>query len=101
MNVMARKRMNGGRPSLGEQPVDVVVRDLREGRFELDMEALFFVFDFGRDVFENLVELRGRAPNPQADETERGPFVENDDENHPLGDDRDVDVVLLALVEED
>ena len=44
--------------------------------------------------------LRG-ALDAQAHQAERGAGVEDHDEDHPVADERDVHVVLLALVEED
>src|SRR5437868_5084752 len=100
MNVMARRKRLRTGPSLREEPIDVVVRDFRERRVEFDVEVLFLSFDLGGDVLEDLVELGGRAADPEADQAERRALVEDDDEDHALRDDRDVDVVLLPFVEE-
>src|SRR5438552_10281301 len=81
---------SSGSGSLGKETVDVVVGDLRERRLEID-EGVLLPFHFLSDLLENLVELACRAPDAQPDEPQRGSFVEDDDQNHALGDDRNVD----------
>src|SRR6202162_4985305 len=47
---------------LGEEPVDVVIRDLGEQRVELRRGRELLALDLGGDLLEDRLELRGRAP---------------------------------------
>src|SRR6185369_14026197 len=56
--------------------------------------------DLFHDLLEHFAQFVRRAADAQADESETRPLVEDDDENHSLGNNRDVDVVVLAFVRE-
>ena len=86
--------------SSAEQIVDIFVRNFGERRFEVDAH-LSLVLDLSHDVLEDFRELVRRAAHAQPDEAKARPLVEDDDENDPLPYDRDVDVVVLALVGKD
>src|SRR6266536_4216900 len=102
MNVIALSGpTEGGRELLREEPVDVLVRDLGKGAFQLCRDGGFLAFDLAADLLKDRLELRGGSPNAQPDQAEGGPITEDDDEDHAPGDDRDVDVVLFPFVEED
>src|SRR5215510_13195704 len=93
-------RSKAGR-SLGEQAVDVLVRNLGERRVEVRLDSLLVLLRLLADVFEDLLELRHGPAHAQAYQAERGPLVEDHHQDDALGDDGDVNVVALALVEED
>src|ERR1041385_7079171 len=87
--------------SLAEQAVDVFVGDLGERRVDAFVPFVALGLPLPLDRLEDLLQVLVRLPHAEPYEAERGPLVEDDDEDHALADDRDVDVVLLALVEED
>src|SRR5215469_11954035 len=98
---LARTRIDSPAESLGEETIDVVVGDLRERRLEIHVQGVLFALHFLRDLFENLLQLRGGSAHPQTYQAERRALIEDDDEDDPLSDDGDMDVVLLPLVKED
>ena len=63
--------------------------------------AAFSLSTFAMMLAKTSVQLFGGLLHAQAHEAEGGALVEDHDQDHALGHDRDVDVVLLALVEED
>src|SRR5256885_3612382 len=80
---------------LAEEVVDVVVGDLGEGRTRAGTRDLL------QQRIEDLVELVGSLLHPQPDQAQGAAAVEDDDQDHPAADHRDVQVVALSLVEED
>ncbi len=61
----------------------------------------FCLFRALLDLFKNLGELAPSLLHPQSDEPERTAFVEDHDEDDSFCDQRDVEIVPLALVEVD
>src|ERR1700761_3463537 len=83
---------------LPEERVDIVVGDLGEGacmRWTLRIPFALLYHDL-----EDPFEIAIGALDAQPYQAERGPVVEDDDEDRPLGHDGDMDVVLLPLVEQ-
>src|SRR5512138_2176446 len=87
--------------SLPEEAVDVLVGDLGERGVDSLVPALLLLLDLPLDRLEDPLEVLRRLADAKPHEAERRALVEDDDEDDPLPDDGDVDVVLLALVEED
>ena len=85
-------------PLIAEQCVDVVVGDFGERRVRGSFEGIRTGF-LGHGV-EDLVELPCCALHPQTHQSQGRPFIEDHQKNRPLGDDGDVDVVALSLVEQ-
>src|SRR6476620_5710733 len=79
---------------------DVCSSDL-ERRVEAVGEIAPVGFGLLQECFERPFELRRGLLHAEAHQTEGRALVEDHDQDHALGDERDVDVVLLTLVKED
>src|ERR1043166_9098239 len=89
-------KLMGGLSRLArEEVVDVLFADLREERLTTRRLRGF------HQAIEDLFQLFGGLLHAETHEPERGAAVEDDDQDDPLPDDRDVQVVALPLVEED
>src|SRR5258706_4757016 len=90
-----------GSRSLREEAVDVLVGERGERGVDALVALVALELDLLVDRLEDPLEVLVRLPHAQPNEPERGPLVEDDDEDDALADDRDVDIVLFPLVEED
>src|SRR5689334_1619045 len=87
--------------SLAEKAVDVLVRDLGERGLEAGrLERFLLALRLLHDLVEHPHQLERGLLDAQADEAERGALVEDDHEDLAAADQRDEQVLLLALVED-
>src|SRR6056297_1591696 len=83
--------------SVREEVVDVVVRDLGEGRSVTGGLRLRLL----PDLLEETGELAAGLLHAKTNEPERASLVEDDDQDHAIAHEGHVEIVALALVEVD
>ena len=84
--------------SVTEQGIDILVRNLGKGaRLDLPSEAPSLL---PVHVLEDLVHLGTCSLDTQSDQTQGGPLVEDHQQDRSAGDDGDVNVIALALMEQ-
>src|SRR5450631_311418 len=86
------KLIDGKAHSIVEEFVDVSVGNLVQDR------GTCLACGFARELLEDACHFFGGLANPQTNETEGRALVEEDDQNGPPCDQRDVNVGFLAFV---
>src|SRR5688572_18830055 len=85
---------------VGKKTVNVLIRYFCERRVAQGSGFLFRT-DFLDNFFKDFRELQRSFLYSQSHQSQRGSGVENYDEDHTLGNDRDVYIVSLSLMKQD
>ena len=86
--------------SVAEKTIDVFVGDFRERAFEFGVFAALIQGSLFHS-FEDFLEFPTGLLDPQTHQREAGTLVENDHQDPALSHNGDVEVVLLAFMEEE
>src|SRR5689334_12998731 len=94
-----RSQSRGTHARLAEERVYVFFGDLGKRRVERKAH-LAFAINLAIDRIKDTVHLGSRALDAQAHEAKAGALVEDDDQDHTVSDNRDMNVVALTFVRE-